>query len=429
MSRDLERAFGDLADAAARAAEHGILAAPALEPTLHRLTTSVRRRRAARTAAVGALALVLVAATAGAVNAGLLHRGAPVPPAQTTTAPAPTPGPTTTSPTEPTTTPTSAPAALVLPSGLACGDAEDLLLQLGDPQVTRPVLAVTASYLPDTAVDAVLRASVSVGPLGAETLDLTGAAVTLVLVRDGVIVGGGAFDQGSAGSTPTSGTGEFRMTDAPRACPGGAPLTGGEYAAWVVVTATPPGAAQPVLNAGGPWALTLTEPGVTAEPVAQYFRCGEPLPFTAQTRPLDGLTLAADMPETWGPGTQWSATVGTSGGDTILANVGLVPRIVFVDPAGLVAGFAWGSSGAVELLEAGPTTTATLEGPTYVLACGPDGGTTDADDTGLAPGPYDAWPFATAVPKEVQHADGTAEVPPASPVLVVGEPHRVTFPG
>ena len=118
-----------------------------------------------------------------------------------------------------------------------------------------------------------------------------------------------------------------------------------------------------------------------------------------------------------------------SGGDTILANVGLVPRIVFVDPAGLVAGFAWGSSGAVDLLEVGPAKTETLQGPTYVLACRPDGSAVDAQDAGLAPGQYDAWPFATAVRKDVQHADGTAEVPPATPVLVVGEPHRVTFAG
>ncbi len=430
MSHDLEHAFGDLADAAARAAERGILAAPALEPTLHRLTTSVRRRRAARTAAIGTLALALVGGTAGAVYAGLLGHTAPTPPAETTTPPAPSP--TATASTEPTSSePTGlAPAPLVLPTGLACGDTDAYLLQLGDPLVTEPVLGVTATYLPDTAVDAVLRASVTVDNVGAEQLDLAGARPTLVLVRDGVIVGGGALDQGVRGPALAGEAGEYRMTAPPQACPGSSTLPAGDYSAWVVVTATPLGATGPVLNAGGPWSLTLTEPGATADPVAQYFRCGEPLPFTVHTRPLDhGLSLAADLPEVWAPATEWSATIGATGDLTILGNVGLVPRIVFVDSAGLVAGFAWGSSGAVDPFEVGPATTATLQGPTYVLACQPDGTATDADEAGLAAGDYDAWPFATAVRKEVHHADGTAEVPPATPVLVVGEPHRVTFAG
>jgi hypothetical protein len=66
-----------------------------------------------------------------------------------------------------------------------------------------------------------------------------------------------------------------------------------------------------------------------------------------------------------------------------------------------------------------------------VAACGASGvfGGEPGELPTFAPGPYTAWPFTTAVLKEVQHADGTADVPSSTPLLVVGAPVQVTFSG
>lgn len=94
MNDELGQALNDLADAAARTASRGIVAEPSVGLMLARLTTAVRRRRAAKTAGAGLLALVLVAVMAGAVGTGLRQwqRGPAVMPP--VTAP-PTPSPST----------------------------------------------------------------------------------------------------------------------------------------------------------------------------------------------------------------------------------------------------------------------------------------------------------------------------------------------
>jgi hypothetical protein len=423
MSHDLERAFDELADAAAHAAEHGLLAAPSVEPTLHRLVTSVRRRRAVRASAAGVLALAVVVGTAGAVNAGL---SGVTPPAVS---------PTVTPPTPPA---TSAPAAL--PTGLQCGATDEYLQTLGDPYRTTNVVGITSPGFPTTNVDGVPAATITVDNIAAEKLDLTDAAPTLVLVRDGVVVGGGALDRGTRGPALAGESTEYEMSHAPTACQadfaqvgsGNNSLEAGQYAAWVVVTATPLGQATAVQNVGGPWALTLVDPYATTPPAAvsvdDVFPCGQVPAVTERTLPdVAGLMLAADIPDQWGADPEtWGATLTGADERTVTGQVRVDLRLVFVGADGFVAGRTFSGDDALTRFSVSSGSPAALTGSGEPARCGTG---TVGTDLSMPAGTYWAWPYAEVSVESVTHPDGSADTPPAGSRIVVGMPHQVTFAG
>ncbi len=556
MSNDLGRALADLADAAERSARRGLLAEAALPFMLHRVIGTVRRRRAARAVGSGALALVVLAGAAGALNAGL-DPERPRPPAAVPTSVAErtafcgvsdedlartaarddtlelrnrtTAVVTTTDPfrfvvqganrssrplvvgQDPDGADTvlltrdgtvvaagsiaspvrdrsltigsgealtwdgpaavhdcaaldgvtrapagdyemwllsdldidgtdvravggpwpitltdvpSTPVPTLWPSPAICEQSDEALAELADPTRYPVPLGFSAPTPGASAVDVPPGLTASLGATGDETPTIQSVSADIVLVRDHMIVGGTSLEPDASG-----GYGTYAATTPLRACPPGGDarsLTAerlvdpGEYGAWVVASVFLAGSTEETLVIAGPWTLTLTEPG--ADPVADLFRCGAPLTFTADSLPdAGGLTLTADLPadgwRTFGMGPRWSATLGTDAGRTILANVSTPLHVAFTDDDGVVVGRTFSGDLAVDLYPAGPDASTALPGTSEATGCA----------ALLAPGTYWAWPFAEAVLKEVQEANGEAYAPPAGLVVVVGAPTRVTF--
>ncbi len=248
MSHDLERAFGDLADAAARAAGRGLLAAPSMEPTLHRIVSTVRRRRAARAVGASGLALALVVGTAGAVNAGWFGGTAdsarPVVPAT------PIPDPVRTRLCGATTAQLEA-LATALPSLVVTSQTADAV-SAGDP----------FQFMADASV-----------PLAA-TSDSS-----VALVRDGRVVGAGVVAEPAEMGMTSSWSGPA-VVDGCATLDGVTRAGAGDYEMWLVATVTLAGQ-EPTLVARGPWSITLSddlppEPGPTESPAppATVFACG-----------------------------------------------------------------------------------------------------------------------------------------------------------
>ncbi len=246
MSHDLERAFGDLADAAARAAGRGLLAAPSMEPTLHRIVGTVRRRRAARAVGASGLALALVVGTAGAVNAGWFGNGPAVVPA------------------------TPSPIATPVSTGL-CG-------------ATTAQLEALTSALPSLVVTSMTADAVSAGDpfrfMADASVPLAATSDSSVaLVRDGRVVGAGVVAEPAEMGMTSSWSGPA-VVDGCATLDGVTRAGAGDYEMWLVSTVTLTGG-EPTLVARGPWSITLSdglppEPGPTESPAppATVFACG-----------------------------------------------------------------------------------------------------------------------------------------------------------
>jgi hypothetical protein len=318
----------------------------------------------------------------------------------------------------------STPVPTLWPSPSICEQPDEALAELADPTRYPVPLGFSAPTPGASAVDVPPGLTATLGATGDETPAILSVSADIVLVRDHVIVGGTSLEPDAAG-----GYGTYAAATALRACPPGgdarslteaALVDPGEYGAWVVASVFLAGSTEETLVIAGPWALTLTEPGV--DPVAEAFRCGAPLTFTAGSLPdAGGLTLTADLPadgwRTFGMGPAWSATLGTDAGRTILANVSTPLHVALTDDDGVVVGRTFSGDVAVDLYTAGPDASTVLPGTSEVAGCG----------ASLAPGTYWAWPFAEAVLKEVQEANAEAFAPPAGVEVVIGAPTRVTL--
>lgn len=395
MSHDLERAFGDLADAAARAAERGILAGPAVEPTLHRIVTKVRRRRAARTAGAGALALVVLAGSAGVVDG--LERRSPGPPAGTPSASA--------------TALCGASTAQV--EALDDGAAPGLTLE----NRTAPVVSTAEPFH-----------FVAAGVNGGEPLVVDGWwEHTVLLARDGSVVASSLL--GIPLETTTVGTGETFLWDGPAVVYDCATLDGvtrapaGDYELWLVAKVAPAGAgAEPADVVGGPWPITLTDdqpspgptyessPGPAFEPsatgtsspptIADATRCGasddglSALDWPITEPMVVGITAPPVEPVAVGEVPNLTITVDNVGAEKV--DLGTAnPRVVLTRDHVIVGGVAFGTGSRGPAL-AGESTEYSLTEP--LVACVPGGDALDAGGPALTPGDYGAWVVLTVRP-------------------------------
>lgn len=148
----------------------------------------------------------------------------------------------------------------------ACGETDDQLRRLADPQQNPAPVTVEATVPAATATGAGSDLEVTVRYTGTDDALISSGTPTVVLTRDGVIVGGAGL--GGSGTGPgmwvtLGGNGPFG--DCATAAAGtdvrdltGTTLPPGDYQAWAVTTthlATP--TAHDAQVAGGPWPLTL----------------------------------------------------------------------------------------------------------------------------------------------------------------------------
>lgn len=434
MSHDLERALGDLADAAARAAEHGLVGEPSAGAMLARIATRVRRRRTAKVVGAGALALVLVGATAGAVDAGLTHRDT-LPPVETPTVTVPpTPGPST----SPTTT--------GLP-GLVCGASDEALTQLDlallEPSAAPPVAGITAPPIPDTAVDQALPTTFAIDNVAAAQMAYQTMQPRLVVVdAHHVVVGWGLLEGGSRGPADAGESTDAFMKDRLHACSAtGTPLFAGtddgllppgDYGVIPLVDATPLGATDPVTVMAGPFAVTLVDPsqaGTSADPLDAYFTCGQAPTVRESTLPdVAGLMLAADVPaDGWSSSTwpSWNAQLTGADERTVSGAVAVGLKLVFVGSDGLVAGQLVSGDFQDVPFSVSSGDPVTLDGGGEYDRC--DGDHLATTDTAMPAGTYTAWPYARVTVEAVTRPDGSTDPVPAGAQIVVGLPTQVTF--
>lgn len=169
---------------------------------------------------------------------------------------------------------------------VTCGGSDEALRTLADPRTNPAPLRVELPTLPASARSGEqLSVPVSVTNDGAQPLHGSAATPTLVLVRDGTVVGGldpavsiaYLVDLEPGESTPLEVGGSWLSTGSLlRACTAdgnpGATLEPGAYDVWVVVSVIPddaagnPDVASEIHAAGGPVPLTLEGPTGTAEP-------------------------------------------------------------------------------------------------------------------------------------------------------------------
>lgn len=226
MSVDLIRTLDDLAEAAAQAASRGIVSDRSIGPTLSRLTRAVRRRRAARSAGAGLLALALLGLTGGAAGGGWFTR-MPV-----AAAPSPVADP--------------------VRTGL-CGTTTR---QLDALAAALPSLVVTNRTTSVVTSEDPFRFYVQASTSFVATQDSS-----VVLVRDGVVVGAGFVAEpvetglSDAWDGPAVIYDCSRLDDVTR-------TTTGRYEMWLVSQVTLAGQA-PARLARGPWEIQLS-PGAAA---------------------------------------------------------------------------------------------------------------------------------------------------------------------
>lgn len=419
MSFNLEHALEDLAEAGAsrRTADDD-----ALVGRVGLMAARIRRRRALRYTGTTVVAACAVGALAVGVAylPGLLDRG-PTPPA---TSPSPSATPT------PSEEPSADPTADVepLPPELAgfCGQPVAAIEDLLRSQV--PVALGSASVLSVDETEPSLASYQYSIPQGTEQLETTWH---FVVSHEGTVVAVAAAPQvGGPSSTQGATSTEIEATVPTDSCVYDGVVEPGLAELQVVVSATLVGVDGEVRHdrvMSEPFEFVL--PGASAQdPVAQAFVCGQPGPDSIHTLPdAGGLTLAVDLPASpWNPAElpEIPGFIGSTDGQTILANIGQGVSGALVDAQGLVAGFVSADSGDVWLAEIGPDAPAEVQTPQILTVCGPDG---ELEYLQSLTGTYTLWPFVTGVLKEVTDAEGNATTPSADPVIVIANPQDVTF--
>lgn len=296
---------------------------------------------------------------------------------------------------------TSEPLQVVVPAGSStplagpttCGATDDELRDLADPQTNPAPLLLSASSVPRTAASGKnLSLQLAVTNDGPAHIDARTGYPEVVLVRDGVVVGGPgpieaigidlSLDPGA--STPLdAGTLLLSCTDDTT------PLEPGDYEVWALSTFTPLGPdgaretdADDWSAAAGPWPLQVTGDAVVDDqmPGLLEMTCG----------------TSADELAQWAAITQESplaveATAAPADGalSVTVTNSGDVPVTLLPDhlSAGLSDGEQVVGMGLTAMYDATTTTLQPGESTTFSTTFG------DAEgcDGPLSAGTYDAW--------------------------------------
>lgn len=296
---------------------------------------------------------------------------------------------------------TSEPLQVVVPAGSStplagpttCGATDDELRDLADPQTNPAPLLLSASSVPRTAASGKnLSLQLAVTNDGPAHIDARTGYPEVVLVRDGVVVGGPgpieaigidlSLDPGA--STPLdAGTLLLSCTDDTT------PLEPGDYEVWALSTFTPLGPdgaretdADDWSAAAGPWPLQVTGDAVVDDqmPGLLEMTCG---------------TFADELAQ-WAAITQESplaveATAAPADGalSVTVTNSGDVPVTLLPDhlSAGLSDGEQVVGMGLTAMYDATTTTLQPGESTTFSTTFG------DAEgcDGPLSAGTYDAW--------------------------------------
>ncbi len=317
---------------------------------------------------------------------------------------------------------TSEPLQVVVPAGSStplagpttCGATDDELRDLADPQTNPAPLLLSASSVPRTAASGKnLSLQLAVTNDGPAHIDARTGYPEVVLVRDGVVVGGPgpieaigidlSLDPGA--STPLdAGTLLLSCTDDTT------PLEPGDYEVWALSTFTPLGPdgaretdADDWSAAAGPWPLQVTGDAVVDDqmPGLLEMTCG----------------TSADELAQWAAITQESplaveATAAPADGalSVTVTNSGDVPVTLLPDhlSAGLSDGEQVVGMGLTAMYDATTTTLQPGESTTFSTTFG------DAEgcDGPLSAGTYDAWAALSLT------VDGTPSTLVAGPVPV-----------
>ncbi len=322
---------------------------------------------------------------------------------------------------------TSDPLEVVVPAGnstplagpTTCGATDDELRDLADPQTNPAPLLLSARSIPRTAPSgkhASLRVAVTND--GTAHIDARTGHPEVVLVRDGVVVGGPgpieaigidlSLDPGA--STPLD-AGTLLLSCADDTTP----LEPGDYEVWALSTFTPLGPdgapetdADDWSAAAGPWDLRITGDTVVDDQVPGL------LEMTCGT--------SADELAQWAAITQESpltveATAAPAGGalSVTVTNNGDAPVTLLPDhlSAGLSDGEQVVGMGPTAMHDATPTTLQPGESTTFsTTVSSPDG-----CDAPLGAGTYDAWAALALT------LDGTPSTLVGGPVTVaLGSP-------
>lgn len=416
MSFDLSRALEDLAETGA---SRRTTDDDALTARVGLMASRIRRRRAARYAGT----VTVAACAVGALALGIANLPGVLPDGTgPATSPDPVPG-MTLDPIDP---------AQVCGLALTDLEAQGLLAHYAESAERTTPTTADAGFaevmgVSEDADGAAVELEYFV-PSGAELSEL--GWTVLVVDAEGVVVGALETGLGPAVSPPGATSTGTTTTLPTTSCAGDEPLEGRLS---VVGVAEAHGVRDgvPFLErvASEPYPLELGGIEETPDPFGGLFTCNAPGPESIHTLPdAGGLTLAADLPAApWEPGAQIVGTVGAADGATILANVSAGVTVALVDPDGLVAGFLVPDTVDVELLEAGDEP-ATVSAGSSLATCDPDGQLVGSDEVTID-GTYTAWPFVTAVLKEVVTAEGEAFTPPSEPVIVVANPVELAFSG
>jgi len=414
MSLDLQHTLVDLAGSV-----HDDALAARLTAQVGPMVGRIRRRRAARATAVGALSAATVAAMAVGVVA-LANRGGGGLLGPATKAPQP-------------------PAPVVHDGEpLECNDA------LPDALVSDTALAVAGETATNTDDGSGLLTTLRWWAPGPEEVTYAEASVDVAIARDGLVVGVASSEwpteppteDVTLGSTETGTLGGFASALPVTACGGDTPLEAGSYRVVATVTLTARDGRTWRASAG-PWPLTIgpapvagdvgaavdaaaeeaeaaVQEIIAAAPgntdVVPFGTCGTIVPPVTEDDPLIlELDLDSGSGMLYAPGDPIDAVtiLDSYRGRTVLANVPDAGATVVLVRDGVVVGRAAPADGGdVMLLETAPDAPNVLHGTGSVELCGLPGA--DAPDVLLPAGIYQAYAVLPVTLKEVTEADGTA---------------------
>ena len=402
MSIDLQHSLSDLAGSV-----HDDALTARLTAQVGPMVSRIRRRRAARATAVGAVSMGTVAAMAvGAV--ALVNRGDP------------TPGPA-----------DGGPQTGTLPhdgDALECGDAVPEALK------SDAALALAGETPTTTAYGTDLMTTLRWWAPGTEEVTYTDARVDLALASDGVVVGVAGDEwpgeppaqEVTLGSTETGTLGAFASRLAVEPCGGDSPLEPGAYQVVATVTLTS-GEGRTWRASAGPWPLTI---GTAEDPVARaeaeaavqeiiaasaqvdaeqpFGTCGTVVPALGAAEPLSlELDLDSGSGMRYAPGDLMDAVtilLPTGGRTSVLANLPELGATVVLVRDGVVVGR--GAPYEDTTMEVETTTDGQpVYGYGEVLLCSLPGA--DAPELALPPGIYQAYAVLPITVLEVTEADGT----------------------